>query len=59
MDRNNIGTDATIAEHITTVQERGYATKDGSGRFTPTDLGLALIEGYERMGQQQQQLSKV
>ena len=59
MDRHNIGTDATIAEHIGKVQQRVYAEKDQNGRFTPTPLGLALIEGYERMGQQQQQLSKV
>lgn len=29
MDNNGIGTDATIHEHIKTVQERGYATKKG------------------------------
>ena len=27
MDRNGIGTDATIHEHIKTIQERGYAVK--------------------------------
>jgi DNA topoisomerase-3 len=27
MDQNGIGTDATIHEHIKTVQERGYAAK--------------------------------
>ena len=29
MDQQGIGTDATIHEHIKTVQERGYATKQG------------------------------
>ena len=29
MDKNGIGTDATIHEHITTIQDRGYAKKTG------------------------------
>ena len=52
MDRNRIGTDATIAQHITTIQERSYATKDGNMRFHPTKLGIALVEGYNSMGYQ-------
>lgn len=52
MDRNGIGTDATIAQHITTIQERKYAEKDGSQRFMPTKLGIALVEGYNSMGYQ-------
>ena len=49
MDRNGIGTDATIAEHIKTIQERNYAEKTGAF-FAPTKLGLALVESYEQMG---------
>lgn len=52
MDRNGIGTDATIAQHISTIQEREYATKDASQRFSPTPLGIALVEGYNQMGYQ-------
>ena len=52
MDRNGIGTDATIAQHITTIQDREYATKDASQRFSPTPLGIALVEGYNSMGYQ-------
>jgi DNA topoisomerase-3 len=48
MDRNGIGTDATIASHITTILDREYATKDAQQRFHPTKLGIALIEGYNR-----------
>ena len=48
MDRNGIGTDATIAQHITTIQDRAYATKDGNQKFLPTKLGIALVEGYNR-----------
>ena len=52
MDRNGIGTDATIAQHITTIQDRQYAEKDGNLRFHPTKLGIALVEAYNSMGYQ-------
>lgn len=100
MDRCGIGTDATIAEHISKILTRDYATKistslpslpsleginegdrdlDGSDDelvdrrpqppdnrnqpvsnnrsshgmyFSPTPLGLALVEGYNSMGYQ-------
>ena len=48
MDRNGIGTDATIAQHIATIQERSYAIKDAQQKFLPTKLGIALVEGYNR-----------
>jgi DNA topoisomerase-3 len=50
MDKNGIGTDATIAEHIKKIQVREYARKDEQNRFHPTDLGLALVEAYNSMG---------
>jgi DNA topoisomerase III len=52
MDKCGIGTDATIAQHIATIQDRAYATKDHSQRFLPTPLGIALVEGYNSMGYQ-------
>ncbi|CAM9368812.1 unnamed protein product, partial [Ectocarpus fasciculatus] len=52
MDSNGIGTDATIATHIKTIQERKYAFKDNDSRFVPTELGIALVEGYNNMGYQ-------
>lgn len=53
MDKNGIGTDATIATHIATIQQREYVTKlDEGNRFVPTKLGLALIEAYNEMGYQ-------
>ena len=52
MDRHNIGTDATIAAHISTIQQREYVEKDGQNRFIPTKLGIALIEAYNEMGYQ-------
>ena len=48
MDRHGIGTDATIAQHISTIQEREYAIKDANQRFLPSPLGVALVEGYNR-----------
>lgn len=58
MDANGIGTDATMAEHISKIKERYYVEsrpKRGSGRnqvqeFIPTVLGVALIEGYDNVG---------
>lgn len=50
MDKEGIGTDATIAEHIETVQKRDYASKIEGNLFTPTTLGLSLVEGYTSMG---------
>lgn len=52
MDRNGIGTDATIATHIATILDREYATKDAALKFHPTKLGIALVEGYNSMGYQ-------
>lgn len=49
MDKNGIGTDATIAEHIATIQRRQYAEKTLEGRFLPTTLGMALIQGYHNL----------
>ena len=52
MDKAGIGTDATIAQHIATIQDRDYAFKDANHRFLPTPLGIALVEGYNSMGYQ-------
>ncbi|MCJ1366569.1 DNA topoisomerase [Acarospora aff. strigata] len=57
MDANGIGTDATMAEHIVKIKERRYVeTRPRGGRggsavqeFIPTNLGIALIEGYDNM----------
>lgn len=49
MDQEGIGTDATIAEHISKIQSRGYCQKVGNV-FYPCQMGLALVLGYEAMG---------
>ncbi|KAG7008699.1 DNA topoisomerase 3 [Physcia stellaris] len=63
MDANGIGTDATMAEHISKIKDREYVItqpRGGGGRgrgagssvqqFIPTTLGVALIEGYDNIG---------
>ncbi|KDO34566.1 hypothetical protein SPRG_00629 [Saprolegnia parasitica CBS 223.65] len=53
MDTHGIGTDATIAEHINTILKRQYAIKvNNNTQFKPTELGLALVQTYDRMGYQ-------
>lgn len=48
MDRYNIGTDATMHEHIENIQKRNYAFKNESSYFIPTNLGLALVLSYKK-----------
>lgn len=50
MEQHNIGTDATVSEHIQKQLSRGYATKDASLTFWPTPLGEALVGAYRKMG---------
>ena len=50
MDRNGIGTDATIHEHIKTIQERSYAVQTKSRHFKPTIAGISLVETYQQLG---------
>lgn len=46
MDKNGIGTDATIPQHIKTNKDRNYFKISGKGRtIQPTLLGIALIQG--------------
>ncbi|KAL5714566.1 DNA topoisomerase [Ranunculus cassubicifolius] len=50
MDKEKIGTDATMHDHIKKLLDRFYATKDESTRFSPTNLGEALVMGYDDIG---------
>lgn len=52
MDANGIGTDATMAEHISKIQEREYVETTKRGNtvyFTPTALGCGLVDSYDKM----------
>ncbi len=53
MDKNGIGTDATIAEHIAKIVEREYVLERQEGRtkyLYPSSLGIGLVEGYNAIG---------
>lgn len=53
MDKNGIGTDATIAEHIAKIIEREYVfkTREGSTEvLVPSTLGVGLVKGYDEIG---------
>lgn len=51
MDKNGIGTDATIHEHIHKLLQRKYAVKRAA-RFIPTRLGVALVAAFDTLGLQ-------
>ena len=50
------GTDATIAQHIQTIIDRGYVVErmQGSTKYLiPSTLGIGLVEGYDAIGFEQ------
>ncbi|KAG5723220.1 DNA topoisomerase 3 [Termitomyces sp. T112] len=52
MDKNGIGTDATIAQHIETIINRDYVIEkfEGSTKYLiPSKLGIGLVEGYNQI----------
>ncbi|KAF7315785.1 DNA topoisomerase [Mycena indigotica] len=56
MDKNGIGTDATIAQHIDTIINREYVIEKAEGGtkyLLPSTLGIGLVEGYNDLGLEQ------
>lgn len=51
MEKHGIGTDATHAEHIATIKDRGYIGEQNQ-ELLPGTLGMGLVEGYELMNLQ-------
>lgn len=49
MERHGIGTDASIAVHINNICERNYVRVQPGRRIVPTELGITLISGYQRI----------
>ncbi|XP_065846647.1 DNA topoisomerase 3-alpha-like [Oscarella lobularis] len=52
MEKHGIGTDATHADHIETIKQRGYVGLLPDGGFVPGGLGMGLVDGYDSMGLQ-------
>eukprot|EP00899_Mesostigma_viride_P001798 jgi/Mesvir1/11619/Mv00025-RA.1 len=50
MDKHGIGTDATMHDHVKTIQTRNYAVMNPQHQFLPTPLGEALVMAYDNMG---------
>ncbi|OIR57854.1 MAG: DNA topoisomerase III [Amphiamblys sp. WSBS2006] len=48
MDKNGIGTDATMQDHIEKILERKYAERKAPFLF-PTQLGIGIVSGYDRI----------
>lgn len=48
MEKNQIGTDSTIHEHIENIQKRKYAVKFNN-TLKPTNLGASLIQAYQEL----------
>ena len=47
MEKNHIGTDASMSVHIDNIVRRGYVKVDDERRLKPTKLWIALIEALE------------
>ncbi len=46
MEKNGIGTDASIPTHIENILKRNYASLESGRRIKGTELGVVLAQGY-------------
>eukprot|EP01060_Flectonema_neradi_P029887 TRINITY_DN4237_c0_g2_i1.p1 TRINITY_DN4237_c0_g2~~TRINITY_DN4237_c0_g2_i1.p1 ORF type:complete len:760 (+),score=136.87 TRINITY_DN4237_c0_g2_i1:79-2358(+) len=51
MEEHGIGTDASMATHVSNVVKRNYVTLEGARELVPTHLGKALIHSLQLIDQ--------
>ena len=49
MEKNGIGTDASIPTHIENIQKRNYVSLQTGRRLVPNKLGIVLVQGYHQI----------
>ena len=49
MEKNGIGTDASIPVHINNIAERNYVGIITGRKLKPTPLGIVLVHGYQKV----------